>query len=66
MASNSTRNTFRRYALATAVALALAGTAHAQLSTSTIKGQITADTAVQPGLTVTAVNQANGNTYRTS
>jgi outer membrane receptor protein involved in Fe transport len=66
MATNRTRNTFRRHALATAVVLALAGTAHAQISTSTIKGQITSDTAVQPGLAVTAVNQANGNTYRTT
>jgi len=66
MATNRTRNTFRRHALATALVLALAGTAHAQISTSTIKGQITSDTAVQPGLAVTAVNQANGNTYRTT
>ena len=63
---NRTPNTFRRHALATAVVLALAGAAQAQLSTSTIKGQITSgSTAAQAGLAVTAVNQANGNTYRT-
>ena len=62
-----TPNTFRRHALATAVVLALAGTAQAQLSSSTIKGQITAGSAAaQSGLAVTAVNQANGNTYRTA
>ena len=60
-------SSFRRHALASAavLALALAGSAHAQLSTSTIKGQISGAPAVQ-GLAVTAVNQANGNTYRTS
>ncbi len=64
---NRTRSTFCRHALATAVVLAFAGTAHAQLSTSTIKGQITsAGAAAQPGLVVTAVNPATGNTYRTT
>ena len=64
---NRTPNTFRRHALATAVVLALAGAAQAQLSTSTIKGQITSgSSAAQAGLAVTAVNQANGNTYRTA
>jgi Carboxypeptidase regulatory-like domain len=53
----------RRYALASAVFLALAvPLAHAQVSTSTIKGQIA---AAPQGTTVTAVNLANGNTYRT-
>lgn len=62
-----TRIHLRRHALATAVVLALAGTAHAQLSTSTVKGQITTgNVAVQAGTVVTAVNQANGNTYRTT
>ena len=62
-----TNRTFRRHALASAaaLALALAGVAQAQLSTSTIKGQISGATATQ-GLAVTAVNQANGNTYRTT
>ncbi|MGH8029376.1 MAG: TonB-dependent receptor domain-containing protein, partial [Arenimonas sp.] len=55
------------HALATAVVLALAGSAHAQLSTSTIKGQITsAGAAAQAGLVVTAVNPATGNTYRST
>lgn len=59
---------FQRHALATAVVLALVGTAaHAQMSTSTIKGQITTGAAAaKAGTTVTAVNQANGNTYRTA
>ncbi len=63
-----TRSTFRRHALASAVVLALAsGAAHAQLSTSTIKGQVTSGSvSAQAGLLVTAVNQANGNTYRTT
>jgi outer membrane receptor protein involved in Fe transport len=53
----------RRHAVATAVFLALAGgAAQAQLSTSTIKGQIA---AAQAGTAVTAVNLANGNTHRT-
>src|SRR5450631_3089198 len=65
MASNRTRNTFRTCAIAAAVVLSLGGTAHAQLSTSTIKGQISSDSRpAAPGLVVTAVNQANGNTYR--
>jgi outer membrane receptor protein involved in Fe transport len=64
---NRTRSSFRRHALATAVVLALASSAHAQLSTSTIKGQVSSgNAAVQAGTTVTAVNQANGNTYRTT
>ena len=59
--------TFRRHALAAAVMMALAGTAQAQLSTSTIKGQISSGTgAAQAGLAVTARNLANGNTYRTA
>jgi outer membrane receptor protein involved in Fe transport len=63
MNCNSSSGRLRRHALATAVFLALAGNAaHAQLSTSTIKGQIA---AAQAGTTVTAVNLANGNTHRT-
>jgi outer membrane receptor protein involved in Fe transport len=54
----------RRHALAAAVALALAGgAAQAQLSTATVKGQISGGAA---GTVVTAVNKANGNTYRTT
>lgn len=53
----------RRHALAAAVVLALAGTAQAQLSTSTIKGQV-AGAAAQT--VVTAVNTANGASYRTT
>ncbi len=65
MDRNSNSNgALRRHALATAVFLALAGgAAQAQLSTSTIKGQIA---AAQAGTTVTAVNVANGNSYRTT
>lgn len=59
--------TLRRHALAAAVAVMLAGAAQAQLSTSTIKGQINIGAAAaKPGLAVSAVNQANGKTYRTS
>ena len=56
----------RRNALAAAVALMLAGAAQAQLSTATIKGQISGAAATPTGLAVTAVNKANGNTYRTT
>lgn len=64
---NRSRKGFHRHALATAVVLALAGAAQAQLSTSTIQGQITSGAAAaQAGLQVTAVNQANGNSYRTT
>ncbi len=54
-----------RHAVAAAVVLALAGAAQAQLSTSTIKGQVTG-TNGQAGTSVVAVNLANGNTYRTT
>ena len=54
---------FQRHALAAAVTLALAGAAHAQLASSTIKGQVA---ATQAGTVVTAVNTANGATYRTT
>lgn len=58
---------FQRHALATAVVLALAGAAQAQLSTATIQGQISSGTAAaQAGLPVVATNQANGNTQRTT
>ena len=59
-------HTLHRHALATAVLLALAGPALAQLSSSTIQGQISSGgSAAQAGLEVTAVNQANGNSFRT-
>ena len=63
---NRSTSGFHRHALATAVVLALAGTAHAQLSSATIKGQITGATAAAGSVVVTAVNLANGNTYRTT
>ena len=65
MSHFSTHKAWRRHALATAVCLALAGTASAQVSTATVKGTVQA-AAQQPraGLTVTAVNLANGATYR--
>ncbi len=41
--------------------------AHAQVSSATVKGQVSADgAAAQAGLAVRAVNQGNGNTYRTT
>ncbi len=57
--------TFRRHALAAAVLLAVAVGVAAQSATATIKGTI-AGAAAPAGLDVTAVNQANGNTYRTT
>jgi hypothetical protein len=49
------------------IVLALSGMAEGQVSTSTVKGQVTSGTAaVQGGLAVTAVNLANRNTYRTT
>ncbi|MDO9073627.1 MAG: TonB-dependent receptor [Rubrivivax sp.] len=63
---NRSTRSYRRHALAAAVALALSGAAQAQLSTATIKGQIAGGSAAsQAGLIVTAVNKANGATYRT-
>lgn len=59
------RTPWRRHALASAVFFALAGAASAQLSTATIKGQVqAAGSAQRAGLTVLAVNTANGATYR--
>ncbi len=64
---NRSTRVFRRHTMAAAVVLALAGTAHAQLSTSTIKGQISVGAAAsQAGLAVSAVNKANGASYRTT
>jgi hypothetical protein len=59
------RSTFQRHALAAAVLLALAGTAQAQLSTSTIQGQVAqGSAAAQAGVAVVAINRSNGNSYR--
>ncbi len=62
---------FSRKKLIAALAVALGttllapGVSLAQLSTATLKGQISTDARpATPGLAVTAVNQANGNTYR--
>ena len=64
---NRSTRVLRHHALAAAVGLALAGAAQAQLSTATIKGQISAGaSASQAGLAVTAVNKSNGNSYRTT
>ncbi|MFO1225986.1 TonB-dependent receptor domain-containing protein [Roseateles sp.] len=54
---------FQRHALATAVFFALAGAAHAQVSTATLKGQVSAKAGAE--LTVIAVNQATGLSYKT-
>ena len=66
--NRTARRGLRRHALATAVVLALAGAAaHGQVSTATLKGQVSGSAAAdQAGLTVTATNTANGNTYRSS
>ncbi len=62
------RKAFHRHALATAVVLALASMgAQAQLSTATVRGQVSrAGAAAQGGLEVLAVNQLNGARYRTA
>lgn len=57
---------WRRQALATAVVLALAGTAAAQVSTAALKGQVkAAANQSSAGLSVVAVNTATGAAYRT-
>jgi outer membrane receptor protein involved in Fe transport len=66
MSTFPNRLSCRRSALAGAVCLALAGAVQAQVSTATVKGQIsTAGNAQRAGLAVVAVNLANGATYRT-
>ena len=66
--TRTSQSGLRRHALATAVVLALAGAAaHAQVSTATLKGQVSGSAAAnQAGLTVTATNAATGNTYRST
>ncbi len=59
------RNPNRLRAVAFAAALALAGAAHAQLGSSTIKGQVSGAGA-SAGTPVVATNIANGNTWRTT
>lgn len=54
-----------RHALAAAALVALAGAAQAQISTATIKGQISGAPQAA-GNAVSAVNQATGNTFRTA
>ncbi|MDO9356301.1 MAG: carboxypeptidase-like regulatory domain-containing protein, partial [Solirubrobacteraceae bacterium] len=49
-----------------AAMLALAVPAMAQLSSATVRGEITADAKAQPGATVTATNVANGQVSRTT
>lgn len=56
------RKPWRLHALATAVCFALAGAASAQVSTATIKGTVQGEQ--RAGLTVVAVNLANGAIYR--
>ena len=47
-------------AIATAVALSIATPAHAQLTTATVRGQVSNSAAVAPGATVTAVSVDTG------
>jgi hypothetical protein len=63
-----TRKGFHTTALAAAAAFLLAGgAAQAQVSTSTLRGQVTQGaTATQAGTAVMAVNKDNGATYRTT
>ena len=66
MSRESNRTPWRRQALAAAVFFALAGGAQAQTSSATVRGTISAAGATAPaGTDVIAINQANGNTYRT-
>lgn len=62
------RKGFHRTALAAAAALLMAGSAvHAQVSTSTLRGQVSSGAAAaQAGTPVVAVNKDNGTTYRTT
>lgn len=62
------RKGFHRHALAAAAALLLSSAGvQAQVSTSTLRGQITqGQAAAQAGTPVVAVNKDNGNTYRTA
>ena len=54
-------------ALAAAAALLLGSATQAQVSTSTLRGQVsTGQAAAQPGLAVVALNKDNGNRYRTA
>ena len=55
---------FRRNAVAAAAVLALSGAVYAQVSTATLKGQITSTGAA--AATVTAVNQDTGAAFRTT
>ncbi len=57
---------FRHHALAAAVVLALSGAAQAQLSTATVKGQVSGGSASQTGVAVTALNKDTGATYKTT
>jgi hypothetical protein len=63
-----TRKGFHRHAVAAAAALLLAsGAVQAQVSTSTLRGQVTQGAAaVQVGTAVVAINKDNGATYRTT
>lgn len=63
------RKGFHRHALAAAAALLVAGSGlvHAQVSTATLRGNITQGQAVaQAGTVVLVVNKDNGTTYRTT
>ena len=60
------RKRFHRHFVAIAVLAALSAPALAQLSSATLKGQVTADAgASKAGVSVVAINQANGFAYRT-
>ena len=62
----NTRKRFQRHLLALAVLATLAGAAQAQVSTSTLRGQVTLaeGQTAQPGLQVLAVNRDNGQVHR--
>lgn len=66
----SKRKRFHKHTLAAATALLLAGVgwqAHAQVSTATLRGNVTqGPAAAQAGTPVLVVNKDNGTTYRTT
>lgn len=62
----NTRSTALAAASALAMSMAVVGGAQAQVATSTIRGNVTDGTAVEPGATVVARNVASGFTSRTT
>ena len=62
----NTRNLALAAVSALALSMAVAGGASAQVATSTIRGNVTDGSAVEPGATIVARNVASGFTSRTT